>query len=167
MDPYRMENSGNNPNFEKRERDNINNYRPITLISHISKILTTIIKNRVNKQFEWNQGMEQAVYRKNYSTIDHIFVINQIIEKAIEYNFEVKILFIDFNKAFDSVNHRYYLWKAMVNQGIEKWAIQTMKNLYENSKAYIKAERKGEEFMIERGVRQGDSLFPNLFNCII
>ncbi len=78
--------------------------------------------------------MEQAGFRKNYSTIDHIFVINQIIEKATEYNFEVKMLFIDFNTAFDSVNHRY-LWKVMGNRGMEKWAIQTIKNLYEIAKA--------------------------------
>ncbi len=86
----------------------------------------------MNKQLEWNQGMEQAGFRKYYS-IGHIFVINQIIEKAIEYNFEVKMLFIDFNKAFDFVNHRY-LWKAMENQGIEKWQ-------YRQSKTYMKTRK--------------------------
>ncbi len=46
--------------------------------------------------------------------MDNIFVINQIIEKAIEYNFEVKFLFINFNKAFNLVMHNF-MWKALTS----------------------------------------------------
>ncbi len=38
-----------------------------------------------------NQGREQAEFRKNFSTIDNIFALNQIIEKTIEYNMKIKL----------------------------------------------------------------------------
>ena len=45
----------------------------------------------------------QCGFRRNRSTIDHIFSIRQILEKKREYNKEVCQLFIDFEKAYDSI----------------------------------------------------------------
>ncbi len=69
----------------------------------------TVLKNRIYNTLEENQNKEQAGFRKKFLTTDNIFVINQIIEKVIEYNFEVKFLFIDFNEAFDLVTHNF-MW---------------------------------------------------------
>ncbi len=71
-------------------------------------------------------------------------------------------MFIDFNKAFDSVKQRY-LWRPTKNQGVEEWTIKTVKNLYKNSKAYVKLEKKGKEFQIRHGLKQGD-LFHRIFS---
>ncbi len=56
------------------------------------------------------------------------------MKKATEYNLRIKVMFIDFNKPFDFVKHRYS-WRAEKNQEVEAWAIRTVKNLYKNSKA--------------------------------
>ncbi len=80
--------------------------------------------------------------------LDHIFVINQLIEKATEYNLGLKMMFIDFNKTFDSMKQGY-LWRAMNNQ-VEEWAIGTVKNVYKNSKAYVRLEKKGKSFRLNR-----------------
>jgi len=48
-------------------------------------------------------GDHQCDFRRNRSTIDHIFCIRQMLEKKLEYNEEVYRLFIDFKKAYESV----------------------------------------------------------------
>ena len=53
------------------------------------------------------QPIEQAGFRKHYSTIDHLHTINQLIEKSREYQIEIHIALIDYNKAFDSVEHNF------------------------------------------------------------
>ncbi len=88
------------------------NYGPISLTSNMGKIFTTVLKNRIYTQLDENQAKEQAGFRRGYSTVDNIFVINQVIEKAREYGLKVKLMFIDYKKALDSIKHSY-LWQAM------------------------------------------------------
>lgn len=59
------------------------------------------MKNRLYSRLDNNQSKEQGGFRKKFSTIDHIFAVNQIIEKSAEYNLGTKLIFIYFNKAFD------------------------------------------------------------------
>ncbi len=74
-----------------------------------------IIKERLYNKLDANQGQEQA----ERSTIDQIFIVNQLIEKAKEYRFDMYFLFIDFYEAFDSIQHDT-IWKALRRQGIEE-----------------------------------------------
>ena len=74
------------------------------------------IKSRIYNQLDENQGIEQAGFRKNQSTIDHLQAINQVIEKVLEYNLEIHMLFIDYQKAFDSIDHNY-LWVCLKKTG--------------------------------------------------
>ncbi len=152
--------------YKKGDKSNINNYRPISLISNLCKVFTKIIKNRIYPQLDSMQSKEQAGFRKDYSTIDQIFIINQIIEKANEYNLNLNLLLIDFNKAFDSVNHDY-LWNALYRQCLKNKEIKIIRELYREGEAYIKLDREGSKFKIKKGVKQGDPLSPNLFNCIL
>jgi hypothetical protein len=152
--------------FKKGAKNLIKNYRPISLSSNIAKIFMKLIKNRIYKQLDFNQSREQAGFRSKHSTIDHIFTLNQLMEKAREYKFELNLLFIDFNKAFDSIEQNY-LWEALAIQGIENKIINILKELYKDAEACIKMDRMGPQIKIERGIRQGDPLSPNLFNSAL
>ncbi len=151
---------------KKGNRNQIDNYRPISLTSNLCKIFAKIIKERVHDQLDWEQAGTQAGFRKDRSTIDQIFIINQIIEKTHEYNLPVYMMFVDFRKAFDTVDHTF-LWEALRNQGINWKYIKVIKIMYEQAEAYVKMDQKGDNFKVERGVRQGDPLSPNLFNAIL
>jgi hypothetical protein len=91
---------------KKGNRDNLNNYRPISLLSNPYKLFTKILTNRLAKIMDQNQLPEQeAGFRAKYSTVDHLHTINQIIEKTQEYRQKIYMAFIDYRKAFDSMEH--------------------------------------------------------------
>lgn len=72
--------------FKKGDIRDIQNYRPISLTSHLSKLFYKVISNRINIKLEENQPLEQAGFRKNCSTITHMQTVRELIQKTNEYN---------------------------------------------------------------------------------
>ncbi|KAJ2948735.1 hypothetical protein O0L34_g7995 [Tuta absoluta] len=151
---------------KKGSKHDISNYRPISLMSNLYKVFAKIILSRITRILDENQPREQAGFRSNYSTVDHIHVVTQIFEKCKEYNITFYCCFIDYCKAFDSIEHSR-IWEALKNQGVEHKYIRIMKNIYTGTTAKIKLEREGESIPIQRGVRQGDPLSPKLFSAVL
>lgn len=60
------------------------------------------------------------------------------------------------------------VWEAFENQGVsgEVVKVEVLKNMYANARAYIRLDRVGEEFEVQRGVKQEDPLSPNLINAV-
>ena len=83
------------------------------------KILSNILLSRLIPYAKEIIGDHQCGFRRNRSTIDHIFCICQILEKKWEYNEPVHHLFIDFKKAYDSVR-REVLYKILIEFGIPR-----------------------------------------------
>ncbi len=71
------------------------------------------------------------------------------------------MMFVDFRKAFDMVDHTF-LWEALRTQGINWKYINIIKSMYEQAEAYVKMDQKEDNFKVERGVRQGDTPFTQL-----
>lgn len=151
---------------KKGNKDDIENYRPISLMSNVYKVFAKIILDRVTKTLDAQQPVEQAGFRKGFSTIDHIHTVKQILEKYTEYNKKIYIAFIDYAKAFDSISH-VYLLDSLEQQGVPAAYIDIINMIYNNNKAKIQLESLGNEFKIERGVRQGDPLSPKLFSAAL
>ncbi|KAJ4449558.1 hypothetical protein ANN_00960 [Periplaneta americana] len=71
---------------KKGGKDDINNYRPISVLPNLYKLFTKIITERMTKILDENQPMEQAGFRLGFSTIDHLQTTNQLFEKVQEFN---------------------------------------------------------------------------------
>jgi hypothetical protein len=149
---------------KKGDVKDIGNYRPISLISHISKLLTKVIQNRLEGTLDFNQPREQAGFRKGFSTTDHLQVVTQLIEKTNEYGLPLCLAFVDYEKAFDSVEHKKIL-EALGNHGVNKGYIELLTHMYNNGTSVIRLDRESSKFPIQRGVRQGDTISPKLFNA--
>ena len=95
------------------------NYRGITLLSCTSKLFTACLNRRLSRYVDDNiLGKEQAGFRKGYSTTDHVFVLKHIIELYQSIHKRVYCAFIDYSKAFDTVD-RALLWQKLLSLNID------------------------------------------------
>ena len=76
------------------------------------------------------------------------------------------LAFIDYEKAFDSVEHLGII-SAVRNHGVSEAYIDLLSNTYNNGCAETKLDRASRKFPIKRGVWQGDTVSPRLFNAAL
>ena len=144
----------------------IQNYRPISLLSHIYKLFMRIITKRLTAKLDLYQPAEQAGFRKGYGTNDHLHTIKILIEKCVEYNKPLVLVFIDYEKAFDTVDHLAML-RALADCRIDHRYTNILKHVYANANAAIRLHEDTPNFKMERGVRQGDVISPKLFTNLL
>ena len=94
------------PIYKKEEKSECSNYRGISLLNTVYKILATVINNRLKVYALDLLSHEQNGFRRNRSTMDNTFIMRQILEKCYEHNIEMHVLVIDFKQAFDSVDRQ-------------------------------------------------------------
>ena len=104
---------------KKGDMRDIKNYRPIRLLSHMCELFIRILHKRMEGVLDENQPREQAGFRKGYSTVDHLQTINQLTEKCNEFNRPLCIGYINYEKAFDSIEHKA-IFKALRSIGINE-----------------------------------------------
>ncbi|CAH2268874.1 jg21145 [Pararge aegeria aegeria] len=93
--------------YKKGDPKDIGNYRPISLLPTLYKLFSTIINARISPTIGARQPVEQAGFRKAFSTIDHIHTLELIIEKYQEHQRPLYLAFIDYQKAFDTLRFQW------------------------------------------------------------
>ena len=88
------------------------NYRTISLISHPSKVILSILLNRLKPKAEEIIKEEQTGFRAGRSTSEQIFNLRILCEKYLQYQQSLYHVFVDIKKAFDRVWHAD-LWATM------------------------------------------------------
>ena len=90
-----------------------------------------------------------------------------MIEKCNEFNLPLCVGYIDYEKAFDSVEH-FAIFEALRKINVKEDYVQIIENIYFNATARIHIDgMESEPFPIKRGVRQGDPISPKLFTAAI
>ena len=90
------------------------------------------------------------------------------MQKAIEFNKPLHMCFVDFSKAYDTIN-RNVLWAILENSfHLPTKLIKIIKLLHSGTEGVIRYDGKlSEEFPINVGVKQGDVLAPMMFNLYL
>jgi hypothetical protein len=145
------------------------NYRPISLLVTISKVLEKVMNNRVvahlnkNKQF----SQYQHGFRRNYSTITaNMQIVGDVMNNLHEGNYTIA-LFVDLSKAFDTVAHKLLLEK------LNKYGVRgTCNDWFDSylSERPMKVTFEGVEstcLSVKHGVPQGSILGPLLFSIMV
>ena len=83
-----------------------------------------------------NQPREQPGFRKGYSTVDHLQAINQLIEKCNNFKRPPCIGYIDYAKAFDSIEHEA-IFQALRSIGINETYITILEDAYTGDTARV------------------------------
>jgi len=152
---------------KKGDTANCDNWRGITLLSIPSKVFTRILLNRIREHVNYRLQREQAGFRPNRSCIDQINTLWIIIEQCVEWLSRLYAVFIDFEKAFDSVN-REAMWKEVKSYGVPKQLINLIKETYRGYMCQVVHEGcVSEPFPVRARVRQGCILSPLMFSIVI
>jgi len=95
------------PVYKKGDKSNAGNYRGISLLKVFSKIYICVLTKRVTffTDAYWQKNECQAGFRSGYSTIDNAFILYSIVCKYMVLKGRYRyVAFVDFQKAFDSVD---------------------------------------------------------------
>ncbi|XP_063404610.1 uncharacterized protein LOC134688072 [Mytilus trossulus] len=145
---------------------NCNNWRGISLLS-VPAVFLRVIAKRIVDALDVTLRKEQAGFRANKGCSDHIFTLRNIIEQRIEWQHNIVINFVDFEKAFDSLN-RDSMWDIMRSYGIPEKIISMIKLFYNNYRCCVLHNGTQSTWLnVQSGVRQGCIISPLLFLIVI
>ena len=151
--------------IEKKEKDRnyLENWRPISLINVGGKIASKVIAARIIKVLPEIIHVNQSGYVKGIFIGEAAKSILDVMEFTKKENSPGISLFIDFGKAFDSI-HWDFMLKCLdvfeFGPSVIRWAETFYRNI---SSCVMNNGTCTPYFELQRGVRQGDSLSPYLF----
>jgi len=153
------------PLYKSGSPENPSNYRPISLLSNLSKILELILKERIMSFFTKNHiiAPNQFGFLKGKSSEDAIAQLSKSINKALDESKPCLTIFLDLAKAFDTVDH-HILLKKLSLYGFRGNTLKLFEHYLLNRSQRV---RVGESFSgddaVRCGVPQGTVLGPILF----
>ena len=101
------------PLYKSKDKQMLNNYRPISLLPIFSKILEKVIYQRLFNFLKSNNALFSSQYgfRKNHSSINAVTELVSHVIKGMNRNENAISVFLDLSKAFNTVNHNILLRK--------------------------------------------------------
>ena len=128
------------PLYKKNEDNDMNNYRPISLLPIISKIFEKIVQKQLYKYLNDNNLLfdSQHGFRTNYSTETAVIELTDYLNTQIDKHHIPLCIFLDLSKAFDTINFDILLLK-LKNMGLSNMAINWFESYLKNRKQFVSA----------------------------
>lgn len=156
------------PIYKKGETTDPANYRGITLVNVIAKIFSLVLRNRINKWSEQEKILTDYQYgfRDGKSTADAIFLLHSIVQKVLSNKSKLYCVFIDYQRAFDTIN-REALWEKLITSGLSCKMVNIVKSIYNRVQSCVRdinnPMNMSDFFDLSLGLKQGEPLSPLLF----
>lgn len=142
----------------------VGNYRPITLLPCLAKLLEKMIRNRLEKHAENIIPPFQFGFKPKNATIHPLIILTSNTQTARKKKLKTAGIFLDINKAFDSVWHRGLLFKLDLLE-TPKYMTKLIRHFLEDRELSIRINNAtSDKFHNAQGVPQGSPLSPLLYN---
>ena len=154
-----------NPLYKKDSAENPSNYRPISVLSVFSKITKKLMHNRLYKFLEKFELLYllQFGFRENHSTTHALLSLTESIKHSIDNWKSGCGIFLDLQKAFDTVNHDILI-KKLEHYGIRGNVLDWFRSYLQGRFQYVSVNSHSSDLLpISCGVPQGSVLGPLLF----
>ena len=151
------------------ERSDPKNYRPISLLSVISKVFESLINSSLTRHLESLNLLSDHQYgfRSGRSTADVLTVISERVYQSLNVSGETRAIALDISKAFDKVWHAGLLHK-LKSYGVSGVVFDLIKSFLTDRKIKVVLDgRSSSCYSINAGVPQGSVLGPTLFLIFI
>jgi hypothetical protein len=163
--PLQMKTAKVVPIFKSGDPTDVNNYRPISLLSSFGKILEKIVANKLVSFLESNKliSTQQFGFRTSHSTVHPMMLLLNHLTSALNAKKHSIVIFCDLKKAFDTCDHKILLSK-LHNIGVRGTELRWFENYLSDRNQYVYINNVSSPMMkILKGVPQGSILGPILF----
>ena len=147
----------------------LGNYRPLTVIVSMSGLYSRVMNIRLTQVVEEHSliGENQNGFRKDRRSADNAFLLNTILWKSKVTKKKVHMGYVDITKAYDSINRRK-LWRKLARLGFGGKFLASLQSIYDNDSVVTTVNGlETRPVFLQRGLRQGCSLSPILFNLYV
>uniref|UniRef100_V5GW34 Putative RNA-directed DNA polymerase from transposon BS n=1 Tax=Anoplophora glabripennis TaxID=217634 RepID=V5GW34_ANOGL len=151
------------PVYKKGNKEDVENYRPIAILCNFSKLFEIIIREHISFYAKNLIVPEQHGFMPGRSTVSNLVCATQFIAETLDMRGQVDVIYTDFTKAFDKLDHGILLRK-LHNFGINNSLLLMFKSYLSHRVQFVQYRGyKSDIFSQTSGVPQGSVLGPLLY----